>query len=606
MYIIGTSGHIDHGKTSVIAALTGTDCDRLPEEKERKMTIDLGFASINHPKIGTVSIIDVPGHERFIRNMVAGAWGIDIALLIVAVDDGWMPQTEDHFRVLQILGIKKIIPVMNKIDIADKEMIEFVEEEIKEKLNDSIYENSPIVKISAKKSIGIDELKKTIFAELKSLPKIKDYQKPYLFIDRVFASKGYGTIVTGTLKNGQLKTDEGVTLLPQKKEVRIKKIESHNSELAEGTPSARTALNLSSINKEDLKRGDILCKENFFTESKEIIVGIELLNSKKNLKNNQEIEVLIGTTVKKAKFILLNQDESTKKIFARLNFLENWFFYPGQLFIITNPGGYRIIGGGTVINTSFDKSQKKFLKEKISELKNLSTESIINFIIEINHFIDEEKLLASLIFNRITLDKNLKKLEENKKIVRIKNWSIDLIYFNQIKIDALEIVKNNIGLNLQEISHLLKCNREISNEILENLSKEFPLIEKNGQFFYGETITEENLPAKKQQILKNILNQSDSGIELTKEKNENLKQEIKDLLKLNFLVSLDGNIIYHQKIYTQLKEKILQLFESNEKITVPQAKDAVNLSRKYIIPLLNRIESDGEIKRLGDFRIKTS
>jgi selenocysteine-specific elongation factor len=149
MYIVGTSGHIDHGKTSLIRALTGIDCDRLPEEKEREMTIDIGFASIEYPKFGTVSIIDVPGHERFIRNMVAGAWGVDLALLVIALDDGWMLQTEDHFRVLQLLGIERLIVVINKIDLGDEEMLEMVKEEVRERLADTPYSEADIAAVSA-------------------------------------------------------------------------------------------------------------------------------------------------------------------------------------------------------------------------------------------------------------------------------------------------------------------------------------------------------------------------------------------------------------------------------------------------------------------------
>jgi len=159
MYIVGTSGHIDHGKTSLIRALTGIDCDRLPEEKEREMTIDIGFASIEYPKFGTVSIIDVPGHERFIRNMVAGAWGVDLALLVIALDDGWMLQTEDHFRVLQLLGIERLIVVVNKIDLGDEEMLEMVKEEVKERLADTPYAEADIAAVSAKAAQGLLSLR---------------------------------------------------------------------------------------------------------------------------------------------------------------------------------------------------------------------------------------------------------------------------------------------------------------------------------------------------------------------------------------------------------------------------------------------------------------
>ena len=223
MYIVGTSGLIDHGKTSLIRALSGVDCDRLPEEKEREMTIDIGFASIEYPRFGTVSIVDVPGHERFIRNMVAGAWGIDIALLVVAVDDGWMPQTEDHFRVLELLGIERIIIVLNKIDLADEEMIEMVQEEIKERLELTPYSGSEMVKVSSKTGAGIEELKEVIVANLRKLAKASDTDRPYLYIDRVFSPRGVGSVITGTLKNGAFVENETLKILPSRKDVKDRK-----------------------------------------------------------------------------------------------------------------------------------------------------------------------------------------------------------------------------------------------------------------------------------------------------------------------------------------------------------------------------------------------
>ncbi|MDY6970491.1 MAG: selenocysteine-specific translation elongation factor, partial [Spirochaetota bacterium] len=278
MYIVGTSGHIDHGKTSLIKAMTGVDCDRLPEEKAREMTIDIGFSQIEYPKLGTVSIIDVPGHERFIRNMVVGASGIDLAILVIAVDDGWMPQTEDHYRVIELLGVERIIVALNKIDLVDQEMIEYVIEEVKERLEDTRFHDVDIVQVSSKTGKGIEELKEILKKNLLQLAKVFDADKPFLFIDRVFASKGYGSILTGTLKNGRFQQDDLVTLLPSKKEARIKRIESHNQELTQGNPAQRIALNLSGVSTDNLERGYIIIKNNFFVESNDFIAGIRLLD----------------------------------------------------------------------------------------------------------------------------------------------------------------------------------------------------------------------------------------------------------------------------------------------------------------------------------------
>lgn len=606
MYIVGTSGHIDHGKTALIKALTGIDCDRLPEEKQRAMTIDIGFSSIEYPRLGTVSIIDVPGHERFIRNMVAGAWGVDLALLVIAVDDGWMPQTEDHYRVIELLGIERLVVVLNKIDLADEEMIEFVEEEVREKLGHTRFNGSDIVHVSAKTGKGIDELKTAIRRNLEKLRKAPNADKPYLFIDRVFASKGYGTVITGTLKNGVFRDDDMVEVLPSGKETRIKKIESHYQDLHEGAPSQRTALNLSGISIDEVKRGHIIVKNNFFSASRDIVARIRVLEEKRELKNNLGIEVLIGTYREKGKLILLDEvEEKKREITARIKFERPWHFYPGQPFIITNPGGYRIIGGGTVliVDRAAVKDKKSF-KEKLNLLSDLSRPEVIEFIIRINNAIRKDDFLAHLPDNSKVIDKILKELQEKGSIVEIEGFLVDRPFLDSSKENIAGAIKKNVGLNLKEISDLAGVDASLVRILIAPVLQDFGIVEKEGRYFAGDSITVDTLPEDKKKSLSIVRARGAEGIELDKEKDDSLKRNIKELVKLGFVVSLDGNIVYHSDVYGNLKDKVMKLLEDRDKITVPEAKDATNLSRKFIIPLLNRIETDGLIKRIGDFRMK--
>ena len=606
MYIVGTSGHIDHGKTAVIKALTGIDCDRLPEEKEREMTIDIGFAQIEFPKLGTVSVIDVPGHERFIRNMVAGAWGIDLALLVVAVDDGWMPQTEDHFRVLELLGIERLIAVLNKTDIADEDMTAFVEEEVKERLAYTGYKDSEIVKVSAKTGKGIDELKTSIRRNLEKLSKAPDAEKPYLFIDRAFASKGYGTVITGTLKNGVFQDDDAVTLLPNKKETRIKRIESHNKELDEGAPSQRTALNLSGISLDEIKRGHIIVKNNFFTESSEIIAGIRLLDEKKKLKNNIGIEILAGTADLKGKLILPESAiEKERFLKVRIKFDTPWHFYPGEPFIITNPGGFRIIGGGIVVLPDYNiVADKKALKKNLELLQDLSAAGIIEFIIKTNLALFKDDLTAKLPGSQKAISKIVSGLIDSSSIIQIEGCLIDKKYFDISIKKIAAAIAGNVGLNLKEISDSADIHVDIAKIVMPDVLKSNMIIEKDGRYFAGDSITADNLSADKKKTLSFIHSKGLDGVEIDKEKDEQLKKNIKELVKLGFVISLDGNIVYHGDIYSDLKKKVMVLLETRDKISILEAKDATSLSRKYIIPLLNRIEGDGLIKRIGDFRMK--
>ncbi|MCL1833153.1 MAG: selenocysteine-specific translation elongation factor [Leptospirales bacterium] len=606
MYIVGTSGHIDHGKTSLIRILTDIDCDRLPEEKAREMTIDIGFANMEFPRFGTVSIIDVPGHERFIRNMVAGAWGIDLALLVIALDDGWMLQTEDHFRVLQLLGIERIIVVINKIDLGDEEMIEMVKDEVRDRLELTKYNEADIVPVSSKTGEGIDNLKETMAANLRKLSKAPDSDKPYLFIDRVFSPRGIGTIVTGTLKNGVFTDNDSVIVLPAKNSVKIKKIESHYKELHEGVPSQRTALNISNVTQDELKRGDIICRNNFFTETDDAIAKITIMHENKKLKNNTYVEILAGTDSNRAKLIMLNDEENlTDEILVRLKFDAKTNIYPGESFILTTPGGYRIIGGGTVIIPHYMPAKHKRNIKTINRTINpKNINEIVLSNIAIRGSIKREDIYSSLPVSKRGCERIITELENEKKILTISGIVISHEYYTDAIASIKRVLKAGSGLNIKEISDRSKTDFEICHLLMDIIHKEETLIEKDGRYFTQESITEETLPESKKEIMAMAKKNGGDGIELDKVKDSMEKKEIGDLIKLGFLVSLDGNIVYHKDIYDDMKKNILDLFNTKDKITISEAKDSVNLSRKYIIPLLNRIENEGLLKRLGDFRIK--
>ncbi|MCX8125038.1 MAG: selenocysteine-specific translation elongation factor [Spirochaetes bacterium] len=332
MYVIGTAGHVDHGKTSLIKALTGIDADRLPEEKNRQMTIDIGFAYINLPTVGTVSIVDVPGHERFIRNMVTGAWGIDIGLLVIAADDGWMKQTDDHLKVLSILGVPSLVVALTKIDKAPENTGQVLSH-IKNMLLTTPYSGAPVVPCSSITGQGLDALKSQLVEAIKKLPPPDVGNRPYLHIDRVFTIKGVGTVVTGTSKNGSFFVNDMVTILPHNITTRIRQIQSHNTQQEKSDVSQRTALALAGVEKESLQRGDIIVKENFFTETKSCIAYIT--HSFAQLKNNQWIEILIGTASYDAQYTVIG---NSQKI-VRLKFKHPVYCYPTEPFVATFPEG---------------------------------------------------------------------------------------------------------------------------------------------------------------------------------------------------------------------------------------------------------------------------
>jgi len=606
MYIVGTSGHIDHGKTSLIRALTGIDCDRLPEEKEREMTIDIGFASMDYPKFGTVSIVDVPGHERFIRNMVAGAWGVDIALLVIALDDGWMLQTEDHFRVLQLLNIERIIVVINKADLGDEEMISIVTDDVNEKLAGTRYEGSDIIAVSARTGQGVAGLKELVLENLKKLARAAETEKPYMYVDRVFSPRGVGTVITGTLKNGIFRDNDNVTVLPALKEVKIKKIESHYRELQEGVPSQRTALNLGGIAMEEMHRGNIICRSNFFTATRDVIAVAKLLGDKKRVKNNTHIELLTGTDSITGKLILLNENDTLQgETLVRIRFDEKNFFYPGQPFVLANPGGYRIIGGGRIVIPAFDPPvHRKGLRSVASGMEIQSREDFVALNVAVNGWMMKDRIHAFLPASRRAVEKIITDLEQSGSIITRNDYVIWKNWYSEAKESVKRAVTSLLGPNMKEISDRSGVAMEICAMLMKEIQKEEVLLEKDGRFFTKDSVTEDTLTASKKKVLDELDRLAGDGIELDRVTDDFRKKDIRDLIKLGFLVSLDGNIIYHKRVYDSMAGRVLGLFDTRDKITVPEAKDAVGLSRKYILPLLNRMENDGLVKRLGDFRVK--
>ncbi|MCP4703154.1 MAG: selenocysteine-specific translation elongation factor, partial [candidate division Zixibacteria bacterium] len=258
MFVIGTAGHIDHGKSSIISRLTGIDPDRLPEEKERGMTIDLGFAWYDTEDGQRVGLVDVPGHERFVKNMIAGAGGIDALILVVAADDGWMPQSQEHLQITRLLGIKHGLVALTKIDLVEDNWVDLVEEDIKDKLKNTFLAKAPIVRLSSETGVGFDDLKKEIANLTGKMINREDIGKPRLYVDRSFVLPGMGGVVAGTLRGGRFSAGMEVSVFPARKKGKIRILHSHNENVANSSPGQRTAVSLTGIDKQYLNRGSVL------------------------------------------------------------------------------------------------------------------------------------------------------------------------------------------------------------------------------------------------------------------------------------------------------------------------------------------------------------
>ena len=368
--IIGTAGHIDHGKTTLIRALTGRNTDRLKEEQDRGITIELGFTWFDLESGLRCGIIDVPGHEKFIQQMVSGVVGMDMVLLVVAADEGIMPQTREHLDILELLGIEKCILVLTKCDTVEPEWVDMMEEDIRKELKDTILENAPVVRVSSVTGEGIEALKKEIEKMVSSLPERDTKGIPRLPIDRVFSLQGFGTIITGTLISGTLHKGDALAIYPEGLKARIRNIQVHEQDAEFAEAGQRVALNLSGVKKEELHKGSVISLENSMENSTLMDGKVTMLrDSKRSLKNRERLHFLSGTKEVLCRAVLLDKEEIAPGEEGLCEFIleEEMVFKRGDRFILRFYSPVETIGGGIVLEPNARK-KKRFSDEAIQEL----------------------------------------------------------------------------------------------------------------------------------------------------------------------------------------------------------------------------------------------
>ncbi|MBQ6376278.1 MAG: selenocysteine-specific translation elongation factor [Lachnospiraceae bacterium] len=394
--IIGTAGHIDHGKTTLIRALTGRNTDRLKEEQARGITIDLGFTWFDMKDGTRCGIIDVPGHERFINNMVAGVVGMDLVLMVVAADEGIMPQTREHLDILELLGIEKSILVFNKCDLVDEEWLEMIEEDAKEALKGTIMEHAPVARISAVTGEGIEELKDMILDMVKNKVEAKDVNSiPRLPIDRVFTLPGFGTIVTGTLLSGSLTKGESMELFPIGRSVKIRSIQVHEEAQDKCEAGQRVALNLPGIRKDELYRGCVLAPANSMENTTLIDVNLKVLDdSPRIVRNRERFHLFTGTSEILCRAILLDKEELApgETGLAQLLLEEEIVVKRGDRFVVRFYSPLETIGGGVVLESN-SRKKKRFRDDVIEEMKRKKSGSLAD-VCELNIRQENENLIA--------------------------------------------------------------------------------------------------------------------------------------------------------------------------------------------------------------------
>ncbi|MCD6401884.1 MAG: selenocysteine-specific translation elongation factor, partial [Anaerolineales bacterium] len=501
MYVIGTAGHVDHGKSTLISSLTGINPDRLKEEQERQMTIDLGFAWFTLPSGEEVGIVDVPGHRDFIDNMLAGVGGIDAVLFVIAADEGVMPQSREHFDILKLLSVKKGIIVLNKIDlITDAEWIDLVETDIKKLVRNSFLENAPIVRVSTKKKIGLDELKQKIDDLLKHCEPMRDIGKPRLPIDRIFSLKGFGTIVTGTLLGGSFSLGDQVEILPHALKSRIRGLQNHKKKQEVAYPGNRTAINLVGVEVNQIKRGDVVCLPGHYKATRLIDVEIELLeNSVAKLKHNDQLKLFTGTsqTMARVRIIGKNEIKIGETGWAQLVLENEVVVCNKERFIIRRPSPPATIGGGKVLNAHPKGKYKCYSPDVIKRFEALSKgTSEQNLLIRISEMrlttiaqlIKESDLGKEATINaikKLSSDGEIVFLEKEKKVSTL-NWLMSRQTWENVRKQIVEVIGEfhkkyplRRGIRIEDCANQIGFSKNHLLQIIEKLQKE-KIIEVSG------------------------------------------------------------------------------------------------------------------------------
>jgi selenocysteine-specific elongation factor len=629
--IIGTAGHIDHGKTSLVKALTGIDADRLEEEKRRGITIDIGFAHFELPAPDgsklRVGFVDVPGHERFVRNMLAGVGGIDLVLLVIAADEGIKPQTREHFDICRLLAIRRGITVLTKSDAVDAETLEVVRLEVEDFVRGSFLDptQSPIIAVSSLTGAGLDELKAALARVASEVASKDSAALARLPIDRVFSMKGFGTVVTGTLIAGTIRKEEELELFPAARRVRVRGIQVHGTSAERAVAGQRTALNLAGLSTGDLARGMTLATAESFRSTMRVDVLLSLLASAKLLKDGARVHFHAYTAETIAEVRLYRPKENgTKQMkpgdeaYAQLRFSEPMLLLPGDRFIIRQFSPVATIGGGIVLNAS-PATRRQRAEDALAFLKVMRDGS-------------PEDVLAARVRRRGTLglpldnisgEMNVRREETMKLATKAGLVWCDLVLmtpeaFQEAKTNVLQVLKKFhdanplvAGMSKEQLREQVKVGPEVFHSVLQKLAEEKKL-EAVGELVHlaGRGVIMKDDEAESKKIIEQAFASAGLKVPSLKEVLAGLKVDrvraqkiVTLLLRDKSLIKISDELVFHQSALMDLRQKIAALKVSASKIDVARFKDMTGVSRKYAIPLLEYLDRERVTRRVGDERV---
>lgn len=624
--IIGTAGHVDHGKTCLIKALTGIDTDRLKEEKKRGITIELGFAYLDFSEGYRVGIVDVPGHEKFVKNMLAGAGGIDVAMLIIAADEGVMPQTIEHLDILNILGIKKGLIVLTKTDLVEPEFLELVTEDIRELTEGSFLENAPIIPVSVFENQGIDILKKNLREICDSVPEPAELGAFRLPVDRVFSMKGFGTVVTGTLLDGKIKKEQEAMLYPEEISVKLRNIQVHGSYRKDAFLGERVAVNIPDRKKTEINRGDVLAAKNSLFPGYMLDVRLEALkHSERNIENGIRVHFYSGTGETLGKIVLIDQERLLpgESGYAQIRLEQKVAVKRGDHFVVRFYSPVETIGGGVVLDACpFHKKRRDQKSARTFQIKEKGTlkERLELAIFESwGCFCPFPELIQRSGLYSSTIYKDAEELCNEKRIYDVgKKHYIhrdELNYYRQKTEKFLQQFHKQFplkeGMGIEETrSRLGFPDNETADNILAILEKQKAIKIKNGivSVWKFKVLIKEDEDAMIQEIISDYLEAGYAPKTTNvymKEHNEKKKYPavFTSLLNKRILIRLDGQYCIHKQYYIKAKEVFKNMAETQKTVSLGEYRDMLGCSRKIAVAILEHFDKNGYTRKTEEGRM---
>jgi len=623
MHVIGTAGHVDHGKSTLIAALTGVHPDRLREEREREMTIDLGFGWLPLPNGETVGIIDVPGHRDFIENMLAGVGGIDAALFVVAADEGVMPQTREHLAILDILQIQRGLIVLTKVDLVpDDDWLDLVEADVRDALAGTVLQDSAVVRVSARTGAGLETLTKELAALLEETPTKPDLGRPRLPVDRVFTMSGFGTIVTGTLVDGSLKAGDELEILPSGYRGRVRGLQTHRQKETTAAPGSRTAVNVSGLDVSQINRGDVLTLPGQYHASQRLDISFRMLKELTSpLKHSSEVKVFIGTSEVLGRVRVLGADQLNpgEEGYLQIELRDPVVAVRGDRYILRRPSPGETLGGGVVLDPDPKGRHKRRDPAMLERLKALTEGTPAEVLLQAALTLGIAPLRDMLRRARLDDQQTKAALDEvipAGQLLLLENGPSDglaahaAVWNREMSRMQQEVANFHAGNPLRAgmPREMLKNRLKFTPRIFQLLISELVKTGKLAETGLTLKLTDFEIKFSPAQQAKAdaLLRQFAAAPYATPSVKDSAalvgEELLAGLIERGDLIAVSPDVLFRRQDYQQMREAVLQTLQQEGSLTAAQFRDQFNTSRKYALAFLEHLDALGVTVRDGDVR----